>query len=247
MREMPTRVNRQEVVELINSIEAAGRDASELRAALATFPAPQPRRQGSRFREEEELTTAEYLSIRVGDLFPKGITDNVLAQLIEMDRNHSLKELLAMCREAGLGTGGDKKVLASKLLASGRLTSKTEEAKMASQEYVNLKESREWTGKPGQYFGNLVLPQAYLKPLHYEIVVFVKKERGGHDFSFQCKDYEYTPKHGWRFEHVIIDSSIKDQDQVKLAKLSYHPEVMLVNLGFLVLPIPEGVDSSSDS
>ena len=234
---IPTRLKRQEISELINSMEAAGNDASHLRAILATLPQPAQPRQGSRFRQEEELTTAEYLHIRVGHLFPNGITDAVLAQLIVMDRNYSLKELQAMCKDAGLSGRGDKKALAAKLLASGFVEKpRAEEVEVISEEFIDFNQQREWSGRPGE----LKIPESYIKDLRYEIVVFARKERGGSDFTFRCRQYERTAEGQWRFAGVIIDTSIKNpQGEVELARLTYHPEIMLVDIGFMVLPAPE--------
>ena len=109
------------------------------------------------------------------------------------------------------------------------------------EEMVDLKKQREWTGKPGE----LVVPEAYLKDLQYEIVVFARKERGGSDFAFRCREYEQTPDGKWRFGGVIIDTSIKNaKGEVELARLTYHPEVVLVNVGFMVIPATE---ESSDA
>ena len=240
---MTLKLNRQELVELINSMEAGGNDASHLRAALATLPQPAQPRQGlSRLREEEEPTTAEYLNVRVGDLFPNGITDEVLAQLIEIDRRYSLKDLQVMCKDAGLSGRGDKKELAAKLLAGGGVVEKAqaEEAGMTSGESVNLTQQREWEGKPGE----LAVPEAYFKNLRYEIVVFARKERGGSDFTFRCKEYERTSDGQWKFSGVIIDTSkLNAKGEVELARITYHPEVVLVNIGFMVVPAPEGVET----
>lgn len=234
------RFSRQELVELIESMEAGGQDTSRLRAVLASLPRPsQPSGQGSsRFREEEP-TTAEYLNIRVGDLFANGVTDEVMAQLIEMDRRYSLKELRAMCRNAGLGAGGDKKTLAAKLLAGGFIEKPQEEKLMeptVEKGDINLNQQREWEGKPGE----LAIPEAYLKGLCYEVVVFARKERGGSDFTFQCKEYERTSDGQWKFSGVIIDTSkLNVKGEVELARLTYHPDISLVDIGFMVIPAPE--------
>lgn len=99
---------------------------------------------------------------------------------------------------------------------------------------VDLGKQKEWSGKPG----TLAIPESYIKDLRYEIVVFARKERGGSDFTFRCRDYRSTAR-GWRFEGVIIDTSIKDQDKIELARLTYHPEVLLVDIGFMVIPSPK--------
>ena len=114
---MPLRLNRNQLLDLIESIEAGGGGATELRRELEALGPDQDsrtrtRRRGARVNSEEELTTAEHLSDRVSDLFPDGLSDDLLARLVDLDRNHSLKELKAMCVEAGLSAGGDKKELA---------------------------------------------------------------------------------------------------------------------------------------
>lgn len=58
------------------------------------------------------------LTRRVGDLFPNGIP---FKQLMDCDYRYTLKELRAMCKEAGLGLSGDKQELAAKLVAKGLL------------------------------------------------------------------------------------------------------------------------------
>ena len=116
------RLNKKDLIELTESIEAAGGDATELRSALKALVPDQDSQtrahtHGSRFSNEEEPTTAERLNYEVGDLFDGGVSDELLAKLVDMDRNHSLKELRTMCIEAGLSPNGHKKMLAAKLLA----------------------------------------------------------------------------------------------------------------------------------
>lgn len=120
---MPLRLNAKQLAELIESIEAGGGDASLLRHELEelapeTKHAPPRRgyRRGYRLEEEEE-TTEERINRRVGYLFPDGITDELLGRIIKMDGAHSMVELRGMCREHGLSTNGDKKVLAARLIA----------------------------------------------------------------------------------------------------------------------------------
>lgn len=116
------RLNRNQLIEWIESKEAGGGDATELRRALEALGPdqnPPTRRHGARVNSAEELTTAERLNNRVDDLFTGGLSDGLLARLVELDRNHSSKELKAMCVEAGLSAGGDKKELAAKLVAKG--------------------------------------------------------------------------------------------------------------------------------
>lgn len=101
------------------------------------------------------------------------------------------------------------------------------------EELVDLSKYSEWSGKPGE----VKIPEAYLKGQRYEIVVFVRKERGGNDFTFRCWDYKRTRDGQWQFDRVIVDSSIKNaEEQVVLAKYSYHPKVLLMNVAFMVYP-----------
>ena len=120
------RLNKQGLIDLIDKIEAGGGDATALRRELEALGPDQDsrtrtRRRGSRFNNEEEPTTAERLNNRVGDLFTDGLSDDLVTRLVDLDRNHSIKELKAMCVEAGLSAGGDKKELAAKLVAKGIL------------------------------------------------------------------------------------------------------------------------------
>ena len=127
------RLRRQELVELIESMEASGGDATDMKALLADVDsdaqkrratgnsgAATPSHRGLQSTRDEEMTTQEYLEYKVGDLFPEGITEEILEKLFEMDRDHSLKELKSKCAEEGLSTSGDKKILAAKLLAHRR-------------------------------------------------------------------------------------------------------------------------------
>lgn len=104
-------------------------------------------------------------------------------------------------------------------------------------EKVDLNKQEEWQGEPGK----VTIPEAYLKGLKYEIVVFSRKERGGSDFTFRCKRYSRSFRGEWRFSGVIIDTSkLNANGDVELARISYHPQVMLFNIGFMVVPAPEG-------
>ena len=230
-----SKISREDLLVMIQNTEAAGRDASELKAALASLPQQgQSNKARGQLGEEQEITTADHLQQRVGDLFTGGVTDDVLAQLIKIDGEYSLKDLRKMCKDAGLGTGGDKKVLAAKLLASGSLN--REEAQMQQEAKTNFRQQREWSGKPG----TLTIPEEYIKGLKFEVIVFARKERGGSDFSFQCKYYDCVAGREYKFAHVLIDTSRKNpQGEVVEARLTYHPQVCLVNVGFMVVPVAE--------
>lgn len=123
---MPLRLNRNQLLDLIESIEAGGGNATVLRRELEALGPDQDsqtrtRRRGARVSSEEELTTVERLNNRVSDLFPDGVSDDLVDRLVELDRDHSLKELKTMCGEAGLSASRDKKEMAAKLVAKGIL------------------------------------------------------------------------------------------------------------------------------
>lgn len=105
------------------------------------------------------------------------------------------------------------------------------------EEIVNLQKQKQWEGKPGK----LRIPEAYVKDLTFEIIVFARKERGGSDFTFRCRSYDRIQSPNlngaWRFAGVIIDTSKRNaQGQVEVARLTYHPELVLVNTSFMVVP-----------
>lgn len=103
------------------------------------------------------------------------------------------------------------------------------------EEMVDLNKYKEWEGKPG----TVRVPEAYTKGQRYEIVVFVRKERGGSDFTFRCWNYKRTRDGQWWFRRVMQDTSELNPDRkVELEKYAYHPEVLLVNVAFMVYPRP---------
>jgi len=107
-------------------------------------------------------------------------------------------------------------------------------------ENLDLSKQKEWEGKPGE----VTIPEAYLKGLQHEIVVFTRKERGGSDFTFRCREYDQDREGQWRFSGVIMDTSKLDAaGEVELARITYHPEVVLVNIGFMVVPAPEDAET----
>jgi len=121
---MTLRLTAKQLLELIESIEDGGGDATVLRSELETLEpevkrAP-PMRRGSRFMEEEE-TSNDRLNREVGDLFDGGVTDEIFSKLCEVDFNHNLRELKLLCIEAGFSPNGHKKKLAAKLVAKGVL------------------------------------------------------------------------------------------------------------------------------
>lgn len=107
---------------------------------------------------------------------------------------------------------------------------------------VNLSKQREFLGTPGK----ITIPEAYISGLHYEIVVFVRKERGGNDFTFRCQKYERASGGQWIFEGVIIDTSKRNSSgQVEMVRLTYHPELVLVDTSFMVVCAPEPSDAQT--
>ena len=248
---MTFRPNRKELLDMIEKIEANGGDAAELRRELEALEpevkrAPQTQRRGLRDDEEEE-TTEERLARRVGDLFPKGIP---YEKIKDYDRRFSQKELIEQCRKAGLSVSGDKKELAAKLIAKGasvevyiardEIGYDEGEEVMSMEEKVDLSKQKEWEGKPGE----VTIPEAYLKGLCHEIVVFTRKERGGSDFTFRCREYHQSTDGQWQFSGVVIDTSkLNAKGDIELARFTYHPEVVLVNIGFMVVPAPEDAET----
>jgi len=119
------RLNKKGLRELIDAIKNNGGDASELEELMREVDedekAHRPvRRMGNPLRIlVEEPTTEERLEAKVGELFTEGITEAVLAEVIEFDRNHTLEEIKKMCVEAGLSSSGAKKEMAAKLIAKG--------------------------------------------------------------------------------------------------------------------------------
>jgi hypothetical protein len=106
---------------------------------------------------------------------------------------------------------------------------------------VNLLLQNQWEAEPGE---ELRIPEAYITGLQYEIIVFGRKK----EFTFRCKDYEYQEGNAWRFANVIIDTSKKDpQGNVTLVRLTYHPEIVLINVPFMAIPAPEATDEASQT
>jgi len=119
------RLDKRGLAELIENIKANGGDTTELENLMAEViedeNARRPvRRMGNPLRIlVEEPTTEERLEAKVGGLFPEGITEPILAEVIEFDRNHTLAEIKNMCVGAGISPSGSKKELAAKLIARG--------------------------------------------------------------------------------------------------------------------------------
>jgi len=103
-------------------------------------------------------------------------------------------------------------------------------------ENVDLGLQNQWEAKPDK---ELKIPEAYVRELKFEIIVFSPKR----DFTFRCKNFKAKKNNTWTFDGVIIDTSKRDSlGNVTLKRLSYHPVVSLMNVGFMVIPAPEGVE-----
>lgn len=119
------RLSKQGLGDLIENIKESGGDTTELDKLMTEVNEDENARRPVRRQSPplrilvEELTTEERLEVEVGGLFPGGITEPILAELIEFDRNHTLSELKNMCVKARLSPSGHKKELAAKLIARG--------------------------------------------------------------------------------------------------------------------------------
>jgi len=115
---MPLRINAKQLRDWIEEIEANGGDATVLSRELESLKPEAkrvpPTRRDLRFRDEEEESCEEYLTRKVGDLFPDGLP---YEEILDYDRRFNKIELVAQCRRAGVSVSGDKKVLAAKLIA----------------------------------------------------------------------------------------------------------------------------------
>jgi len=101
------------------------------------------------------------------------------------------------------------------------------------EEQVNLAEQHQWEAGPDE---ELKIPEVYISQLKHEIVILgLRKE-----FTFRCSDYEQVPSGAWRFANVIIDTSkLNAKGELELKRVTYHPEIELVNVPFMVVPALE--------
>jgi len=116
------RLNRKDLIDWIENIEAGGGDATALRRELEALEPEVKRaqtRRGSRVdEEEEEETMEERLNNRGwGDIFSNGIP---FEKVKDYDYRFTKDELIEQCRKAGLGVSGDKAELATKLIAHNK-------------------------------------------------------------------------------------------------------------------------------
>jgi len=101
---------------------------------------------------------------------------------------------------------------------------------------VSLFEQNQWEAGPDE---ELKIPKVYVTELQFEVVVLTEKK----PYTFRCRDYRKDEDGAWVFGGVIIDTSKRDpKGEVTLKRLSYHPEVVLVNVPFMLVPAPESTD-----
>jgi len=104
---------------------------------------------------------------------------------------------------------------------------------MVQENQVNLLEQNQWEAGPDE---ELKIPKIYISRLKFEIVVFTMKK----EFTFRCSEYEAVGGGGWRFANVVIDTSKLDaQGNLELRRVTYHPEIVLANVPFMVVPAVE--------
>ena len=100
-------------------------------------------------------------------------------------------------------------------------------------EQVNLLDQNQWEAGPDE---ELSIPEVYITQLKYEIVVLDQKK----EFTFRCSKYKQVKGGAWRFANVIIDTSkLNAKGDVELKRVTYHPEIVLANVPFMVVPAVE--------
>ncbi|MBA7666141.1 hypothetical protein ES703_74218 [subsurface metagenome] len=94
-------------------------------------------------------------------------------------------------------------------------------------------EQNQWEAGPDE---ELKIPEALIRQLKYEIVVFTQKK----EFTFRCSKYKQVRGGAWRFDNVIIDTSkLNPKGDVELKRVTYHPEIILANVPFMIVPAVE--------
>ncbi|MBA7533332.1 hypothetical protein ES705_25570 [subsurface metagenome] len=97
-------------------------------------------------------------------------------------------------------------------------------------------EQNQWEAGPNE---ELKIPEVYISRLKFEVVVLAPKK----EFTFRCSEYEWIEGGAWHFAHVIIDTSkLNPKGEVELKRVTYHPEIRLVNVPFMVMPAVEAGD-----
>ncbi len=120
------RLDNKGLADLIDGIKNSGGNCPELDNIQneinddEKFRRPVRRREATMRIMVEEPTTEQLLERKVGELFPEGlITSEILAKVVEFDRNHTMAEIKEKCAAAGISTSGSKKEMAAKLIARG--------------------------------------------------------------------------------------------------------------------------------
>ena len=107
-------------------------------------------------------------------------------------------------------------------------------------EQVNPFEQNQWEAELDE---DLKIPEGYITGLQYEILVLLPKKT----FTFRCHSYEHIEA-AWQFKNVIIDTSKRDPSgDVELKRVTYHPEIVLANVPFMVIPATENTTSNAHS
>jgi len=108
------------------------------------------------------------------------------------------------------------------------------------EEKINPFTQNQWEAEPDE---ELKIPESYITGLCYEIIVFNQKKT----FTFRCKSYKHQENGAWLFENIIIDTSKRNpKGEVELKRVTYHPEAVLVNIPFMVIPAPESAYPTQD-
>ncbi len=95
-----------------------------------------------------------------------------------------------------------------------------------------MTEAREWTAKPEQ---PLAIPAEYARCQANEVTILSSKAIR----EFRCASYEVLGP-VCKFHDVLIDTSERNaRGKVTLQRVSYHPEVILANTGFMAVPVPK--------
>ena len=94
----------------------------------------------------------------------------------------------------------------------------------------------QWEAGPEE---DLKIPEKYITQLKHEIVILDQKK----EFTFRCSDYKRVWGGAWRFDNVIIDTSkLNAKGEIELKRVTYHPQLRLVNVAFMVVPALEAED-----
>jgi len=94
-------------------------------------------------------------------------------------------------------------------------------------------ESKEWIAKPDEELG---IPVEYHTGLKYEVLILSSRK----DFSpLMCKRYEREGQVVTLYD-VIWDTSEKNaRREITRQVVSWHNKIELVNIGCIVIPVPE--------